>query len=139
MELPPSGASARERLQSVRESILALHKSLLESERTAYEITHAPIASPAAFLNLLIHDPAFAWLQPMTTLIVQIDEALAAKRPPSTEQLLEQLLGDSKALLSPSTDQSSFWHRYWQVVQRDPAVSVLHGEVTQELAAGDQR
>lgn len=133
MELPQSAAPARERLQQVREAVLALHKSVLESERTAYEITHGPIASPAAFLNLLIHDSAFAWLQPLTTLIVQIDEALAAKRPPATQQVFEQLLGDTSALLSPSTEESSFWHRYWAVVQRDPAVAVLHSEVASEL------
>lgn len=135
MELPQPAEPARARLQQVRETVLALHKSLLESERTAYEITHGPIASPAAFLNLLINDQAFAWLQPMTTLIVQIDEALAAKRPPSTEQTFTQLLGDTRALLSPSTEQSSFWHRYWAVVQRDPAVEVLHSEIATELAS----
>ncbi len=129
MELPQSGVSVRERLQQARETVLALHKSLLESERTAYEITHGPIATPAAFLNLLIHDPAFAWLQPLTTLIVQIDEALAAKRPPASEQTFAQLLGDTRALLSESSDQDSFWRRYWLVVQRDPAVAVLHRQV----------
>jgi hypothetical protein len=135
MELPKPAEPARLRLQQVRETVLALHKSLLESERTAYEITHGPIGSPAAFLNLLINDPAFGWLQPLTTLIVQIDEALAAKRPPSTEQELEQLLGDTRALLSPSSMQGSFWHRYWLVVQRDPAVAVLHAEIEQGLNA----
>jgi hypothetical protein len=133
MELPQPAASSRERLQHVREAVLALHKSVLESERTAYEITHGPIPSPGHFLNLLINDAAFAWLQPLTTLIVQIDEALAAKRPPATEQTFEQLLGDTRALLSPSTEQSSFWHRYSAVVQRDPAVSVLHQDVSREL------
>lgn len=130
MDLPRSPESARTRLEQVRETVLALHKALLDSERTAYEITHGPVAGPSAFLQLLINDPAFAWLQPMTTLIVHIDEALAAKRPPSSDQVLEQLLGDTHALLSPS---SEFWARYRVAVHRDPAVALLHSELQERF------
>ena len=78
---PPTD-DARQRLTGLREALLTLHKALLDSERTAYEIVHGPIQGPAAFLQLLINDARFAWLRPITTLVVQIDEALAAKRPP---------------------------------------------------------
>lgn len=135
MEFPAAAPEvAREKLQRVRNTVLTLHKAVLDSERTAYEISHAPIGSPAAFLQLLINDPWFSWLQPMTNLIVQIDEALAAKRPPSTAGLLEALLQDTGALLSPSRQtDGSFWKRYSGVLQRDPAVAVLHDAVFQEL------
>ena len=129
MDVPESLAPVRIRLEQVRETVLTLHKALLDSERTAYEIGRGPIGSPSAFLHLLINDPAFAWLQPITTLIVQIDEALAAKRPPSTDRDFERLLNDTQALLSPSTQEGSFWTRYWAVVQRDPAVAVLHNQL----------
>lgn len=129
MQSPPAAGFARQHLKDVRDIVLALHKALLDSERTAYEITHGPIAGPSAFLNLLINDQAFAWLQPMTALIVQIDEGLAAKRPPATDDQLARLLGDTRALLSPSTDIEGFWHRYHSVLERDPAVAVLHQQL----------
>ena len=69
----------RQKLMALRMILLNLHKALLDSERTAYEISHGAIASPAAFLQLLINDSSFKWLRPITTLIVQIDETLAAK------------------------------------------------------------
>jgi hypothetical protein len=126
--------SARQRLTEVRETLLTLHKALLDSERTSYELVHGPIASPAAFLQLLIHDSWFAWLQPVTSLLVQIDEALAAKKPPKTAHDFELLIDDTRALLSPSRESNGFWKRYAASVERDPAVAVLHGELEKRLS-----
>ena len=126
MELSQAGLTeARQKLSAVRELLLELHKALLESERTQYEIVHGPIATPAAFLQLLISNDKFAWLRPTTTLIVLVDETLAAKKPPATQPQLEQLRNDIRALFSPSTDSDGFWKRYAMVVQRDPAVAQL--------------
>lgn len=126
----------RHRLKALRDTLLTLHKALLDSERTSYEIVHGPIASPAAFLQLLINDNWFAWLRPVTTLIVQIDEALAAKKPPATSHAFELLIEDMRALLSPSSGDNGFWKRYSGAVQRDPGVAVLHEQIEKELASG---
>ncbi len=118
----------------LREGLLTLHKALLDSERTAYEIVHGTIASPGAFLQLLISDNWFAWLRPVTTLLVQIDETLAAKNPPASARQFEQLIEDTRALLSPSRELEGFWKRYSGVVQRDPGVAVLHEKLEKQLA-----
>jgi hypothetical protein len=134
MELPEAASDpARQRLAALRETLLTLHKALLESERTAYEITHGPIASPAAFLQLLINDNWFAWLRPVTSLLVQIDETLAAKKPPAAPRDFERLIEDMRALLSPSRESNGFWKRYSGVVHRDPGVAVLHKEIESQL------
>jgi hypothetical protein len=124
---------ARQKLGNVREVLLELHKALLDSERTQYEIVHGPLASPAAFLQLLIGDEKFAWLRPTTALIVQIDEALAAKKPPATPAGLDQLRNDIGALFSPSRDGDGFWKRYHTVIQRDPAVLKLQKQMEATL------
>ncbi len=130
MELPQGGANgARARLTELRQTLLNLHKALLDSERTAYELVYGPIGSPGAFLQLLINDNWFAWLRPVTALLVQIDETLAVKKPPATDRDLEQLLTDTRALLSVSRDSNGFWKRYAAVVERDPGVAVLHAEI----------
>jgi hypothetical protein len=134
MALPESVPdAARERLVEVRQTLLVLHKALLDSERTSYEMVHGPIASPAAFLQLLINDSWFAWLRPITTLVVQIDETLAAKKPPATSRDFELLVNDTRALLSPSREANGFWQRYSGVMQRDPGVAVVHGEIKKKL------
>jgi hypothetical protein len=135
MELPPASDDARRRLSELREKLLTLHKALLDSERTSYELTHGPIASPGAFLQLLINDPRFAWLRPVTTLIVQIDETLAAKNPPATARDFEHLIQDMRALLSPSREENGFWKRYSGALQRDPGVAVLHQEMERQLTS----
>ena len=130
MELPQAGANgARARLTDLRNSLLDLHKALLDSERTAYEIAHGPIGSPGAFLQLLINDNWFAWLKPVTTLLVQIDETLAAKKPPATDRDFEQLISDTRALLTESRVAGEFWAHYLAVVDRDPGVAVLHADI----------
>ena len=128
-----SSTEVRERLRELRNTLLSLHKALLDSERTAYELVHGRIGSPAAFLQLLINDPWFAWLRPVTTLLVQIDEGLAAKNPPRTSRELEQLMTDTRALLSPSSESDAFWKRYSNVVQRDPGVLVMHQQLEEYL------
>jgi hypothetical protein len=135
METSDAGPDrARQKLAELRQTLLTLHKALLDSERTAYEIGHGAVASPAAFLQLLINDPSFQWLRPITTLIVQIDETLAAKKPPATRRAFEQLITDMRALLSPSREEADFWKRYFAVVQRDPAVAVLHEQMEAAFA-----
>jgi len=135
MELPEAAAdSARERLTELRQTLLTLHKALLDSERTSYEIVHGAISSPSAFLQLLINDNWFAWLRPITTLLVQIDETLAAKKPPATSRDLERFIEDTRALLSPSREVNGFWKRYSTAIQRDPGVAVLHEKIEKQLA-----
>lgn len=129
---PAAAGSARQQLTEVRETLLTLHRALLDSERTSYELVHGTIGSPAAFLQLLIHDPWFRWLQPVTSLIVQIDEALASK-PPKQEHDFELLIDDTRALLSPSRDAEGFWKRYAASTARDPAVAILHNEMEKRL------
>jgi len=130
----PAPNGAREKLVEVRQTLLVLHKALLDSERTSYEIVHGPIASSAAFLQLLINDHWFAWLRPITTLVVLIDETLAAKKPPASSKDFERLVNDTRALLSPSREANGFWQRYSGVMQRDPGVAVVHEKLEKQLA-----
>ncbi len=135
MDSPVASPDAvRQKLKEARETLLNLHKALLDSERAAYELIHGNVGSPAAFLQLLINDPWFAWLRAVTTLVVQMDEALAAKKPPKTERDFAQLLEDTRALLSPSREANDFWKHYREAVQRDPGVAVLHEQIERQLA-----
>lgn len=127
----PASAAVRERLVATRDALVRLHKALLESERVPYERTRGRIESPQAFLTLVMYDEWFAWLHPVSELIVRIDEALSADPPPS-DQEATGLFDQTRALLT--NGESAFGRKHHEVLQRDPAVLVAHGEVIRRLA-----
>jgi hypothetical protein len=119
----------RKRLEKVRLALLALHKALVDSERVGYEKTVGTIQSPNHFLDLLMKDPWFVWLQPLSQLIVSMDEALDSKEPPA-DSAVETLLKKTWILLAPSESGEGFSHHYFDALQRDPNVILAHAEVT---------
>ena len=56
----------RPQLNGLRDALLNLHKVLVDSERASYEQTMGTIHSPNQLLQLLINDPWFAWLHPLS-------------------------------------------------------------------------
>jgi hypothetical protein len=123
-----------QRLQELRNALLKLHKALVESERVTYEKTVGGIRSPNHFLQLLMSDPWFAWLQPVSQLIVAMDEALDAKEP-ATDADAEALIKQTKLLLVASEDGEGFSRHYFDALQRDPDVVLSHAEVTRLFAS----
>ena len=97
----PNDATARQPLQELRDALLDLHKTLIDSERAVYETNVGPIDSPHHFLQLLSSDPWFAWLRPVSQLIVAMDEALDA-REPLTSDSVDALINQSVFVLIPA-------------------------------------
>jgi hypothetical protein len=118
----------RQHLQVLRSSLLRLHKTLVDSERIEYEKTIGKIRSPSHFLQLLTSDPWFAWLSPLSQLIVSIDEALDPKEP-LTDASVAALVKQSSELLVASETGSGFAKHYDEALQRDPDVVFAHAEV----------
>lgn len=118
----------RASLSALRAALLHLHKQLLDAERLRYETEHGPIKSNGDYLQLLIHNPRFTWLQPFTTLIVAIDETEDSKEQVSdatvaghweqTRELLKEELGDSPLA---------------RLIAEVPAVQVAYQEVRVQL------
>ena len=118
----------QKRLQEARQALLTLHKALVDSERITYESTVGVIQSPNHFLQLLTQDPWFAWLQPLSQLIVSMDEALDLKEP-LTAKMVDALVKQTRVLLVPSENSEGFARHYFDALQRDPDVVLAHGEL----------
>ena len=112
----------------LRQTLLDLHKALIDSERVGYEKTVGKIQSPNQFLQLLTSDPWFAWLHPLSQLIVAIDEALDGKEP-LTVAAVDALVRQSDRLISPLEGGEGFGRHYFEALQRDPDVVLAHAEV----------
>jgi hypothetical protein len=115
---------ARERLKTLRNHLLRLHKTLLDSERAAYEKDVARITSTGQYLQLVLNDPWFAWLLPLSGLVVQIDELLASDDPTTADG--EALINQARALLKPDATGDGFQRRYHRAIQDVPDVLIAH-------------
>jgi len=132
MKRKPTTASepegARQHLTELRHALLKLHKTLVDSERVGYEKTIGKIQSPNHFLQLLTTDPWFAWLRPLSQLIVAMDEALDAEEP-LTSPKVDALTQQAKLMLVASETSEGFSGHYHEALQRDPDVVLAHAEV----------
>ena len=63
-------------INQLRSHLLTLHKALVDETQKSYEETHGTISNPHALFRLLVEEPAFQWLRPLSETIVSIDEAL---------------------------------------------------------------
>lgn len=122
-----------QQLREVRAALLRLHKALLHSERDVYEQFHGRIQSKGEFFQLVIGDEWFSWLRPFSQFIVQIDEALSAKEP-ITLHRANELLDEARSLVSPSEEGTTREQRYYQAIQRDPNIALMHADVSKLLA-----
>lgn len=118
----------REHLEKARHAMLHAHKALLEAERVAYERMRGRIESNGAFLQLVLHDPWFAWLRPVSELIAQIDEWMDEDQPaPDAPQVAETMLAQAREL-RPLEQGTEFQRRYYRLLQESPAVAVAQAE-----------
>jgi hypothetical protein len=134
----PQDSDVRQPLLDLRHSLLDLHKTLIDSERVVYEANVGPIESPHHFFQLLTNDPWFAWLRPVSQLIVAIDEALDAQEPLTSDDL-DALINESVFLLVPAKSGGAFGERYMAALQRDPQVVLAHAQVAKRIPSGKPR
>jgi hypothetical protein len=126
--------AARQPLQELRDALLDLHKTLIDSERAVYETNFGPIQSPHHFFQLVSSDPWFAWLRPVSQLIVAMDEALDEAES-LTSDSVDALMNESVFLLIPAERGGEFGERYLAALQRDPHVVLAHGRVAKRIGS----
>jgi catechol 2,3-dioxygenase len=133
---PPRGMSdeTRRALRELRSRLLNLHKVLLDDARAAYEMDRGRIGSNANLLHLVINDPWFAWLHSLSELVVRIDETIEPESP-ATEADGATLVDQVERLLTASEEGEGFARRYFEALQRQPAVVMAHSDVRRTLKA----
>jgi hypothetical protein len=127
-------AESRARLRGVSRALLRLHKSLLDDERVQFERVRGRIESSGEFLQLVLHDEWFAYLRPLSALVVQIDELLDAEA--ATKEEAGALIAQARAMLKPSETGNEFERRYYAAIQRDPDVVFAQRDVLRILKGG---
>jgi hypothetical protein len=114
-------------LTALRQALLRLHKTLLDWERSGYERIHGRQSSND-LLKALLNDPQFAWLRPMSQLIVRIDEILEDKTPPMRNDV-DAIIAQVKTLTSPNETGNIYERRYDMALQQHPDAIFAHRDV----------
>jgi hypothetical protein len=123
----------QQRLTELRNGLLGLHKTLLDSERATYERDIARIDSKGELLRLVLYDPWFAWLHELSEFIVLIDETQDAEEAPLDIDA-ERLIAQAVELLAPNESGSGFAKRYFEALQSDPDVVIAHARMRKVLS-----
>ena len=124
----------RARLRDLRGKLLQLHKVLLDDARVAYEMDRGRVPSNASLLQLVINDPWFAWLHSLSELVVRIDETVETDSP-ATDADAATLIDQVEKLLTASETGEGFQRRYYDALQRQPAVVMAHADVRRVIKA----
>lgn len=123
--------------QRLTDALRALHRALIERARRDYENERLETVGAGRLLQLLAGDPYFAWLRPLSELMVDLDmvrdagPALMDELASAIRPAIEHVIPVSSALTTPE----GFGERYWPYLQDDPHVAMAHAALKQALAS----
>lgn len=118
---------ARQKLVALRLTLLRLHKTLLDMERRDYERLNGHVSTGELF-RLVVDHEQFAWLHNLSEFVVRLDETLAGETPVMPEDTHGAIILARK-MFAPSESGDAFQRRYFNAIQRDPAVVIEHAEL----------
>jgi hypothetical protein len=117
-------------------ALAGLHRALIERTRHDYERDHGKVGGPAHFLRLLMEDPFFAWLRPLSELMANIDQ-IREFEPPARDEVSAAVRSTVEQLIAaPSGEPASpeFTRHYWPLMLEVPEVTMAHAGVKQALS-----
>ena len=125
----PQRAELRATLRELRKHLLPLHRALIDDAAADYGANVAPVSGPGHLLQLLQDDAFFAWLKPLTSLIVDIDSMTSTDFQPTD---VDAIAARTEKLFDGAMD-AEFSAKYVPVLQRDVDVAIHHAGVRQVL------
>jgi hypothetical protein len=118
-------------LEEVSRKLQQLYAATLNAERR-----FAPSGAGLELLDRLMNDPAWAWLRPLSTLIAEVDHALAQdgelselEGAAAAAHIRGLILGEGDLL------DEGFLTHYRSLLQLDHALASTHGQLRQLMKA----
>ncbi|NOS79372.1 MAG: hypothetical protein HOP35_15650 [Nitrospira sp.] len=122
----------RQTLTDVRHGLLGLHKALIVAEQLTFERIYGRVDSTGQLLQLVMNDPWFTWLHPLSNVVVRIDEMLDEECNLTLEDVA-QILTEVRGMIRPSEMGDGFERSYYEALQRAPDVVMAHCEMKKLL------
>ncbi len=125
----PERAALREALGEISAALIPVHRLLIDASKSDYAFAYGPVGS-ARLVELIRTDPFFAWLQPLTSLIVEIDEMrrtdFERQQAMSISERLERLFGTGGS-------DALFAERYFEILHREVTLAMAHAELRRAM------
>ncbi len=117
----PERAELRAALRETSKQLITLHRHLISAAKDDFAFATGAMPAPAELLRLLTDDPFFAWLRPMTSLIVEIDEMARTDFEPEGAHSVGRRL---HAMFDAT--EGDFAAHYVPILQREVDVTIAH-------------
>jgi hypothetical protein len=121
----------RQFLFDLRKTLLHLHKTLLDWERSAYERVHGRVSS-SELLKAIVEDRQFGWLHPISELIVHIDQTVETELPESGAEV-DEIVVRARAVTAADETGTPHAQRYHTALQEHPDAVFAHRDVMNVL------
>ena len=120
---------ARAAVAELSAALRVVHQRSLYVTQKSFEKLNGRVAGPGVLLQLVVHDPLFAWLRPLSQQLAALDEFAAAEEV--TRSDLELAAANIMTLLEA---EGAFRATYLVYLQAEPDVIVAHAALRQLLA-----
>ncbi|HEX9161907.1 MAG TPA: hypothetical protein VF980_09400 [Thermoanaerobaculia bacterium] len=123
-------AAQRAALRDVWRLMIPLHRAIIQATRDDYTFAFGPVPQPTHLLRLLNEDLFFAWIKPITALIVDIDEV--SRRDFDVSEVVD--ITNRVESLFGTTPDPQFARNYVPMLQRSVDVAVCHAALRKAVA-----
>lgn len=121
-----------EQCAALRTALLALHRHLIELERRDYEKVHGR-QSAGEFLQVMAYAESMRWLEPLSRLIVMLDEAMEPDNADAAEAP-QVVAGRVREMLKlEHSAEADFSGRYQRHFHTSPELAMAHAAVIKAL------
>ena len=121
----------RDKLKNLTACLARTHKALMELQMQGLEQASGVEIKPAARLNLLLGDPAFAWLRNLSQLMAITDDVYFQKEEISDEQMARIKTAVTQLFITQT--QPEFSEPYNSSCQRLTALMLEHAKLVSIL------
>lgn len=122
----------REELKDLSRLLSYVHKSLLHYQKQIYEGLEERKLSPHDLLGLLISHPDFEWLKIMSTLMVQIDEAVDDTEM-ELEKFQKEITNELQEIFIDPLKYTDFKNRIVQALSKDSHLFILLADLRKRI------
>lgn len=116
-----------ENLKQLRNSLMHLHKALLDFEKNQHEGKFGKIESTGKYFDLVLNNSSFSWLKQLSELVVGMDGILDNPKSQNEKNITDMIQYAKKAL--GISQQTLFSQKYLNAIQKDPTVALKHGKI----------